>query len=224
MSILRTAFLLCAGATIAWAYRYHNDRPYARDPTTLSVLHSAGEQLQSALPQVRQQLQAALPAGSLVHAAEGRGQIYFSPLQSLERVDVGLIEQAHSSIKVAMYAFTDRNIAEALARQASRGIVVWVYRDRDQFEQERMHRSQVEAVLAGQRNIHVRVKGTNELMHEKVFLIDGKILRDGSGNWSVSASRYQDNQVTVTEDVNQIAAFDHEFEEMWNRRDNLVVQ
>jgi cardiolipin hydrolase len=82
----------------------------------------------------------------------------------------------------------------------------------------------VEAILAGQRNIHVRVKGTNELMHEKVFLIDDKILRDGSGNWSVSASRYQDNQVTVTEDVNQIAAFDREFEEMWNRRDNLVVQ
>jgi phosphatidylserine/phosphatidylglycerophosphate/cardiolipin synthase-like enzyme len=227
MRILRTAFLLCAGATIAWAYRYHNDRPYARDPTILSVLHSAGEQLQSALPQVRQQLQAALPAGSrgggLVHAAEGGGQIYFSPPQSLERVDVGLIEQAHSSIKVAMYAFTDRNIAEALARQASRGIEVWVYRDRDQFEQERMHRSQVEAILAGQRNIHVRVKGTNELMHEKVLLIDDKILRDGSGNWSVSA-HYQDNQVTVTEDVNQIAAFDREFEEMWNRRDNLVVQ
>jgi phosphatidylserine/phosphatidylglycerophosphate/cardiolipin synthase-like enzyme len=60
--------------------------------------------------------------------------------------------------------------------------------------------------------------------NEKVFLIDDKILRDGSGNLSVSASRYQDNQVTVTEDVNQIAAFDREFEEMWNRRDNLVVQ
>jgi hypothetical protein len=38
------------------------------------------------------------------------------------------------------------------------------------------------------------------------------------------SAHYQDNQVTVTEDVNQIAAFDREFEEMWNRRDNLVVQ
>jgi hypothetical protein len=42
----------------------------------------------------------------------------------------------------------------------------WVYRDRAQFEQERMRRSAVAEILASQRNIHVRVKGTNELMHE----------------------------------------------------------
>jgi cardiolipin hydrolase len=68
------------------------------------------------------------------------------------------------------------------------------------------------------------VKGANERMHEKVMLIDDTILRDGSGNWSVSAARYQDNQVTVTEGAGQAAAFNRDFEEMWNRRDNLVVQ
>ena len=228
MRILRTTFLLCAGATIAWAYRYHNEHPYAHEPTIVSVLHSASEKLNSSLPQVGQQLKAVLPQGSkgvgLVHAGEGREQIFFSPSQSLERVDIGLIEQAHSSIRVAMYAFTDRNIAEALARQASRGVKVWIYRDRDQFGQEVMRRSAVAEILASQRNIHVRVKSTNELMHEKVVLIDDTILRDGSGNWSVSAARYQDNQVTVTKDTSQIAAFDRDFEEMWNRRDNLVVQ
>jgi hypothetical protein len=100
----------------------------------------------------------------------------------------------------------------------------WVYRDRAQFEQERMRRSAVAEILASQRNIHVRVKGTNELMHFKVVLIDDTILPDGWGNWSVSAARYQDNQVTVTEDASQVAVFDRDFEEMWNRRDNLVVQ
>jgi phosphatidylserine/phosphatidylglycerophosphate/cardiolipin synthase-like enzyme len=228
MRILRTTFLLCAGATIAWAYRYHNEHPYAPNPTAVSVIHHASEQLKAALPQTGRQIQAVLPPGrrsiGLVHAAEGREQIFFSPSENLERVDVGLIGEAHSSIKVAMYAFTDRNIAEALARQASRGVQVWVYRDRDQFEQEQMRRSAVPEILASHRNIHVRVKGTNELMHEKVMLIDDTILRDGSGNWSVSAARYQDNQVTVTEGAGQAAAFNRDFEEMWNRRDNLVVQ
>jgi phosphatidylserine/phosphatidylglycerophosphate/cardiolipin synthase-like enzyme len=228
MRILRTTFLLCAGATIAWAYRYHNEHPYAPNPTAVSVLHHASEQLEAALPQTGRQIQAVPPQGrrsvGLVHAAEGRKQIFFSPSENLERVDVELIGVAHSSIKAAMYAFTDRNIAEALARQASRGVKVWVYRDRDQFEQEQMRRSAVPEILASQRNIHVRVKGTNELMHEKVMLIDDTILRDGSGNWSVSAARYQDNQVTVTEGAGQAAAFNRDFEEMWNRRDNLVVQ
>ncbi len=56
------------------------------------------------------------------------------------------------------------------------------------------------------------------------MLIDDAVLRDGSGNWSVSAARYQDNQVTVTQDANEVAAFNRDFETMWDRKDNLIVQ
>jgi hypothetical protein len=82
MRILRTTFLLCAGATIAWAYRYHNEHPYAPNPTAVSVIHHASEQLKAALPQTGRQIQAVLPPGrrsiGLVHAAEGREQIFVS--------------------------------------------------------------------------------------------------------------------------------------------------
>ena len=217
MRIIRTAFLLCAGATIAWAYRYHNDYPSAPEPTVVSVLHQAGEQLQSVLPRKIQ-------STALVHAAEGREPIFFSPSQNLEQVDLDLIEGAHVSIKVAMYAFTDRNIAAALERQAAYGVKVLIYRDREQLQQERLRRSGVAEMLARQPNIHVRVKGTSELMHDKIMLIDDAILRDGSGNWSVSAARYQDNQVTVTQDASEVAAFNRDFETMWDRKDNLIVQ
>ncbi len=80
------------------------------------------------------------------------------------------------------------------------------------------------AILSGHRNIHIRIKGSNELMHEKLALFDDRILRDGSGNWSVSAARYQDNQVTVTRDARQIEDFNRDFAAMWGRGDNLVVQ
>ena len=217
MRILRTAFLICAGATIAWAYRYHNQYPSAPEPTVVTAFSQAGEQLRSVLPRK-------IHSTGLVHAEEGREQIFFSPSQNLEQVDLGLIEQAQSSIKVAMYAFTDRNIAAALERQAARGVKVFIYRDREQFEQERMRRSGVAEMLATRPTIHVRVKGTNELMHDKIMLIDDAILRDGSGNWSVSAARYQDNQVTVTQDASEIAAFNRDFQAMWDRRDNLIIQ
>ena len=61
-------------------------------------------------------------------------------------------------------------------------------------------------------------------MHEKAMLIDGSTLRDGSGNWSISASRYQDNQVSITHDPEQIAQFRRNFEAMWSRRDNTIVR
>ena len=66
-----------------------------------------------------------------VHAGSSGEAIYFSPTDNLERVDVALIREARSSIEVAMYAFADKTIAEALARQASAGVAVYVYRDRD---------------------------------------------------------------------------------------------
>jgi hypothetical protein len=60
---------------------------------------------------------AAYAAASATPAASVR-QVYFSPGSNLEQVDDGLIHQARSSITVAMYTFTDRNLA-LCARRSS---------------------------------------------------------------------------------------------------------
>ena len=150
--------------------------------------------------------------------------IYFSPGTNLEDVDLSLIEHAHRSIDVAMYTFTDHRIAEALRRAAKRGVLVRVYRDREQYEQELRRDSAVPTLLAGQPRIHVKVKNGRELMHEKAMLCDDSVLRSGSGNWSVSAARYQDNEVSVTTDPSSVSAFSRDFREMWERFDNTQVR
>lgn len=159
-----------------------------------------------------------------VHAAGGADEIYFSPSTNLQEIDVSLIDHAQKRIQIAMYAFTDRTIAQALAQAASRGVEVSIYRDRAQFQEEQGRRGQVLAVLSRQPNIHLRVKGGDDLMHEKAMLIDNEVLRDGSGNWSLSAARYQDNQVSLTHNSQQIEAFERDFTAMWDRTDNLRVQ
>jgi phosphatidylserine/phosphatidylglycerophosphate/cardiolipin synthase-like enzyme len=122
-----------------------------------------------------------------------------------------------------MYTFTDRRIADALRDAAERGVHVRVYRDREQYEEELRKGSTVPSILAGSRNIEVRVKRSNDLMHEKSMLADS-VLRSGSANWSVSAARYQDNEVSITTDPAMVAAFSREFREMWDRPDNGVVR
>jgi len=159
-----------------------------------------------------------------VHAAGESEQIYFAPTTNLEEVDISLIDRAQQRIQVAMYAFTDRAIAQALARAASRGVEVSIYRDRAQFEEEQGRHGQVLAMLSHRPNVHIRVKGGNALMHQKAMLVDREVLRDGSGNWSVSAARYQDNQVSVTHSPQQIEAFERDFTAMWSRPDNLLEQ
>jgi phosphatidylserine/phosphatidylglycerophosphate/cardiolipin synthase-like enzyme len=82
----------------------------------------------------------------------------------------------------------------------------------------------VRAIIAGEPNISIKVKNSKELMHEKVALYDGHLLRDGSSNWSISAARYQDNEISVSDNAAMAHAFASDFERMWSRPDNTGIQ
>jgi phosphatidylserine/phosphatidylglycerophosphate/cardiolipin synthase-like enzyme len=162
-------------------------------------------------------------------AGEFTEEEHYSPDENLEQLDLARIDGAQHSIDIAMYAFTDKYLAEALARAAQRGVQVRIYRDRSQFEDEQRKnngpgRDSTTGMLAGGPNIHIRVKGSRELMHLKAYLVDGKLLRDGSANWSPTGLKRQDNDARYTTDPNQVGAFGRQFEQLWSRRDNREVQ
>ncbi len=162
-------------------------------------------------------------AGSVV------AEDHFSPSEDIERIDMARLEQAHNSVDIAMYAFTDRYLAQALKELAGRGVKVRIYRDQEQYEEEQRNASKHDddsttSMLTGQGNIQIRVKGHRELMHLKAYLVDGSLLRDGSANWSPSGEKRQDNNAHFTADPAQVAAFRRDFEAMWSRADNLLVQ
>lgn len=167
-------------------------------------------------------------AGS-VQSGSGVGPEHFSPSEDLERLDLAQLAQAHSTIDVAMYAFTDRRIAEALAHTDS-SVQIRLYRDGEQFDNEQRHATYNEPsttqMLAGHACIHIRVKhgASRDYMHCKEVLIDGRLLREGSANWSKSALHFQDNSWFLIADRQDILRFAQKFNEMWNRPSNLVVQ
>jgi phosphatidylserine/phosphatidylglycerophosphate/cardiolipin synthase-like enzyme len=150
--------------------------------------------------------------------------IYFAPEQDIATSDRAIIHHAQHSLQIAMYSFTDRRIAKDLVDACRRGVEVDLYRDREQFQREVARGNAVRSILAECRRIHVRVKGSDELMHMKAFVADGSIFRQGSGNWSVAATRDQDNEVSVSSDITQIKAFDEAFAAMWQRNDNEIIQ
>lgn len=154
---------------------------------------------------------------------------HFSPAENLEQIDVAHIRAATQALDIAMYAFTDRYLAEAIVERARAGVHVRIYRDHGQYEQENSRsaaRNQDDTtdLFKSERNIQVRVKHSKELMHLKAYLVDGKILRTGSANWSPSGLKRQDNNAHFTTDPAQVKAYQSAFEEMWNRDDNEVVQ
>jgi phosphatidylserine/phosphatidylglycerophosphate/cardiolipin synthase-like enzyme len=170
-------------------------------------------------------------APSMVSGAEPGPQPaeeHFSPAENLEQLDIARIRQAQHTLDIAMYAFTDKFLAEAIIERARAGVQVRIYRDRSQFEQEEgrsnSKRESTTAQFDGEKNIHVKVKNSRELMHLKAYLIDQQVLREGSANWSPTGLKRQDNNAHFCTDPQQIKVFQGTFEEMWNRSDNKEVQ
>jgi hypothetical protein len=171
-------------------------------------------------------------AGSKQDGAE-----HFSPAENLERLELSELraaaERARASrtpLRIAMYAFTDRAVAYALIAEADRGTIMQLYRDGEQYEieernGERFRDGSVTSLFRGHQNIHVRVKPPSriDLMHLKVWS-DGTVLREGSANWSPAGLKRQDNNVRFTKRADKIEAFLIDFEGLWNRRTNLVIQ
>jgi phosphatidylserine/phosphatidylglycerophosphate/cardiolipin synthase-like enzyme len=154
---------------------------------------------------------------------------HFSPDENLERLDAAQLGAAQRSLDIAMYAFTDKYLAEAIVQAARRGVQVRIYRDHAQFldEQRKAGRHEDEStteMFRGERNIQVRVKHKRELMHLKAYAVDGTLLRDGSANWSPSGLKRQDNNARFTTNPVEVQAFQKVFEDMWAGRENEVLQ
>ena len=58
--------------------------------------------------------------------------IYYSPATNLERIDAAIIAQAHSSIDMAAFALTDRDVIGAPHAAADCGVAVPIHLDADQ--------------------------------------------------------------------------------------------
>jgi phosphatidylserine/phosphatidylglycerophosphate/cardiolipin synthase-like enzyme len=168
---------------------------------------------------------ASAPPGKIV------SENHFAPDENLEQLDYDRLGEAKKRVDVAMYAFTDKYLADQLMTLSRRGVVVRVYRDMEQYKNEQRnagehHDDSVTELLRGEKNIHIRIKssGRRDLMHLKAYTVDGKLLRDGSANWSAAGEKAQDNNAHFTNDPAEIKVFEQQFEEMWQRSDNVVVQ
>lgn len=153
-----------------------------------------------------------LPAPAIPFAAIGAAapEAHYSPDENLEAIDVGMIDEAAETIDMAAYVLTDAPIAEALADAAARGVRIRLFR----FPSDRPDGESVAALgrLAG---AEVRFKKGTELMHLKSYCIDGRLLRAGAANFSVSGLRRQDNDLWIFRGRGVCDRFERAFAAMW---------
>ena len=140
-------------------------------------------------------------------------------------LDVATVTAATATIDVAAYSLTHPALCAALIARAQAGVKIRLYLDRNELEAEARGNPQMSnsplGPLLSTPNVQTKVKESVILMHLKSYLVDGKLLRDGSANFSPLGESEQDNSIELTDDPASIQGFQAKFEMMWNRTDNI---
>ena len=137
-------------------------------------------------------------------------EIYFSLSDNPQKEIIKNINQAEAFINIAMYIFTDKEIALPLIKARERGVKVRVYLDKEQVDYKY---SQSRFLV--QKGIKTRVSTNNYIMHHKFAIIDNRLLLTGSYNWTFSANNRNDENLMVIDDPEIISRYQKQFEKLW---------
>ena len=143
-------------------------------------------------------------------------EVYFSLSDNPQKEIIKNINRAQTSINIAMYIFTDREIALPLAKARERGVKVRLYLDKDQVNYQY---SQSRFLV--QKGIKARISSNSYIMHNKFAIIDNRILLTGSYNWTFSANNRNDENLMVIDDPEIIGIFQNQFINLWTNKYSL---
>jgi phosphatidylserine/phosphatidylglycerophosphate/cardiolipin synthase-like enzyme len=122
-------------------------------------------------------------------------EVYFSPKGGATEAVVSAIEKAKKSINVQAYSFTSAPIAKALVDAHKRGVAVNVILDKSQ-KSERYS----SADFLAHAGISVLIDSKHAIAHNKIMIVDGKIVITGSFNFTKSAEESNAENLLVISD------------------------
>jgi phosphatidylserine/phosphatidylglycerophosphate/cardiolipin synthase-like enzyme len=135
----------------------------------------------------------------------------FSPGGSSLDVVLKAIVSARSTLLVACYEFTSREISEALESAAHRGVKIRVVAD---FKAAASRYSQISILRAA--GIPVRLDRHYEIHHHKFLVIDSVSIETGSFNYTTAAIKRNAENALVLWNVPPIASeYALEFARLW---------
>ena len=160
------------------------------------------------LEQVIKTLDAASETAPVVSSA------YFSPGDSCLRRLGDLMRSCRTSLDICVFTIADDRLTDAILACHARGVRVRIVSDND-----KQHDSGSDIARLRDHGVSVRLDDTPAHMHHKFALFDGRLLANGSFNWTRSATRDNDENLVVSDDANLVRVFGLQFEKLWRQFD-----
>lgn len=137
-------------------------------------------------------------------------RVYFCPEDPCDTALINEINNAKTSIHVAIYSFTLDSISDAFIKAHNRGVDVKIVMDKQQAASQYSAYQRLKDA-----GVDVHVDGNSDYMHNKFAVIDGRVVITGSYNWSDHATNGNDENQLIITSVDMASQYEEEFQEIY---------
>jgi phosphatidylserine/phosphatidylglycerophosphate/cardiolipin synthase-like enzyme len=139
-------------------------------------------------------------------------EIYFSPDDGVAARLLELIQGAQDDIAFLAFSFTADDLGQAIIERAASGVVVQGVMETDQVNTN----AGTEYDRFLQAGLDVRLDGNEGLMHDKVIIVDRRIVITGSYNFTASAEERNDENLVIIFDATVAERYRSEFQRIFD--------
>ena len=124
------------------------------------------------------------------------------------------MNSSRRTLDVAIYEFNLRNVAEAMAHAADRGVRVRMVTDSDTIA-DRDTSTQAALDVVRQAGIPIVPDNRRPIMHHKFTIVDGEWVETGSANYTDREAYRNDNNAIIVQSRSLAENYTAEFEKMF---------
>ena len=146
------------------------------------------------------------------NADEHFTEAFFSPGEACVVRIINALHASKNAADICVFTITDDRITNAILAVHRRGVKVRVMTDNEKAFDEGSDVRQL--ARAG---IEVRVDTSSNHMHHKFAIFDMSVLLTGSYNWTLSASRNNQENIIASNDAKLLRVFAQEFDRLWKQ-------
>ena len=136
---------------------------------------------------------------------------FFSPGEACRNTIIQRIDGAIKQLQICVFTISDDSITKSLLAAHRRKVLIKVITDNDKSLDQGSDIDQL--ARAG---IVVKMDITSNHMHHKFMIADQHTLITGSYNWTLSAARYNHENILLTREASVVKSFANEFGKLWN--------
>jgi phosphatidylserine/phosphatidylglycerophosphate/cardiolipin synthase-like enzyme len=137
--------------------------------------------------------------------------VFTSEDPALENAIVPLVNSAKQSIRFLAFSFTDFPLADAMSQRFKAGVDV-----KGVFETVGSETDAAELKTLMCRNVPVKQDGNPSFLHDKVIIVDERIVITGSMNFSTNAEESNDENVMIIDNADIARLYIQDFDRVWN--------